>query len=593
MLQTHSTFSTTHSTKFFHAIALRHSFRRLFYVAVLLIALSGCAMSNDDGDRNTEVLFEVNGVERTVYDFEKSYVEHLIKTGRHDSRSERNSHLNKMIDDILLSQSAATSGLLDHDTYRSAIKHQQRKSMLDTYFVDQMEQEIDPLTEEDIRLAYAKRQRTVYVRQLFSKNPADLDSAWQALESGEDFVDVANRFYKTPRYDSLAGYLGPIRYFGVDDDVAEAAYSIAQGAYTPPIRSRLGYHILFAERIEFPAILTEDEFQYRKDGVQSQLRLRRQRMISSSYVYDVMNQLDVQTNREAILLLRDAIQNLDADEAIIERTTPESEDGVWTDNRVKTLADRLNPDLVLATFTIEGVPNAFTFRQYIDWLPYLSFQESKHRIGASVGRGMRNQVLYERAEAQGYEQDERVKKAIQIRATEILSQLLQYQLTMDAVHDTQKVNVPETFLSRYISSRDILLKADYWKVTAKTLNEAQEISDRIIQGEDPVQMKGYTYTKWGVIDETDSDYNLVTKSVIRTPIISYSGDQGWFVLYVEDRETEEVGVNTKIADLEGPYKVYKTIRSEVDSLRASADLEINTELFEEIYQVWSPVQSDS
>lgn len=559
-------------------------------LGVMLFALGGCALKEETESRDYQVLFEVNRIERTVYDFEKSYVEHLIATGRHDSKSERNAHLNKMIDDILLSQSAEANGLLDHEIYRSAVEHQERKSIIDVYFIDQMEQEIDPLTEDDIRLAYAKRQRKVYIRQLFSRDPADLDSAMQALETGESFVDVANQFYETTSYDSLAGYLGPISYFGVDDNVAEAAYSIPQGTYTELIRSRLGYHILFAERVEFPALLTEDDFQYRKQGVESQLRLRRQRLVSSEFVYNLMNQLDVEVNRENLLQLQNAINDLDSDAIINEEPLLESEERNWTDSRVSSLANQLDQDLVLATYTIDESPSVFTFGQYIDWLPYLSFQESKIRIGASVGRGMRNQVLLDKALSEDYAQDQRVKKALELRATDILSQLQQYQLTMGAVLDTQAVQVPESFRKRLTSSKDIVMKAAYWKVNAGSLDEAQKIVQRLSEGADPATMDGYTSPASGVMDKNESDYNLVLKSVPQTPTVSYTADQGYFVLNVEQRSIEEVGISTNVSDLERSYKVYQAIRGEVDSLRREADIEINMELFREIYEVWSPTQ---
>lgn len=558
-------------------------------VAILLV-FGGCTPKEETQSRDYKVLFEVNDVQRTVYEFEKSYTERLIATGRHDSRSERNAHLNKMIDNILLSQSAASKGMLDHQIYRSAIEHQERKSIIDVYFIDQMEQEINPLTEDEIRLAYAKRQRKVYVRQLFSQDPADLDSAWQALESGMEFVDVANQFYATSTYDSLAGYLGPISYFGADDNVAEAAYSIPQGTYTEPVRSRLGYHILFAERVEFPALLTEDDFQYRKQGVESQLRLRRQRLVSSEFVYNLMNQLDVEVNRENLLQLQNAINDLDSDAIINEEPLLESEGRNWTDSRVSSLANQLDQDLVLATYTIDESPSVFTFGQYIDWLPYLSFQESKIRIGASVGRGMRNQVLLDKALSEDYAQDQRVKKALELRATDILSQLQQYQLTMEAVLDTQAVQVPETFRERLTSSKDIVLKAAYWKVNAGSLDEAQRIVQRLSKGTDPATIEGYTSPASGVLDKNESDYNLVLKSVPQTPTVSYTADQGYFVLNVEQRSIEEVGVSTKVSDLEHSYKVYQAIRGEVDSLRREADIEINMELFREIYEVWSPTQ---
>ena len=74
----------------------------LFIVFWLLLSCSG----ESDTDRDFQVLFKVDDVERTIYEFESSYVNHLISTGKNDTEDERNAYLSKMIDDILLSKSA-------------------------------------------------------------------------------------------------------------------------------------------------------------------------------------------------------------------------------------------------------------------------------------------------------------------------------------------------------------------------------------------------------------------------------------------------------------------------------------------------------
>ena len=165
----------------------------LFIVFWLLLSCSG----ESDTDRDFQVLFKVDDVERTIYEFESSYVNHLISTGKNDTEDERNAYLSKMIDDILLSKSAEKKGLMTHPIYLAAVDYQKRKSMIDSYFVDEMDEKLEPLTDDEIRLAYAKKQRTVYVRHLYSKNKNEIEQAYDSLQSGINFVDLANTFYET------------------------------------------------------------------------------------------------------------------------------------------------------------------------------------------------------------------------------------------------------------------------------------------------------------------------------------------------------------------------------------------------------------
>ena len=539
-------------------------------------------------DRDFLVLFSVDGVERTVYDFESSYVAHLISTGKNDSNNEREVHLAKMIDDILLANSAINKGLKNHPIYQAAVDYQKRKSMIDNYFVDEMDEKLEPLTDDEIRLAYAKKQRTVYVRHLYSKNKDEIQQAYDSLESDINFVDLANKFYKTLDYDSSAGYLGPVNYFGVDDVFAEAAYSTNEGEYSKPIRTRLGYHIIFVDHITFPAILAEDEYQYRKQGIESQLRLRKQQLISNDYIHELMSELDVQTNTQNLIELREIISNLDNNSIVQETVNPENSEVIWTDNRIKKLTNSFDGNAVLTTYELDGQLQVFSFGEYLNWLPYLSFQESKLRLGASVGRGLRNQVLYELAQKRNYDEDDRVKQKVEKRAVEILSELNQYQMSIQAIKDTTFLIVPESFRDRLISSKNLLLQAEYWKIPVSSMEEAMSVKNKIEQGISPIVYPGYQRVDFSSIDNSESDYDLVRKSLIETPIIASSSQTGWMVIQVNKREITEIDTETNVNNLQRSFKVFSKIQTELDSLRSQANIDINTELFEEMYKIWSP-----
>ena len=86
----------------------------------------------------------------------------------------------------------------------------------------------------------------------------------------------------------------------------------------------MGYHIVYVEHIIFPAILAEDEYQYRKQGIESQLRLRKQQMISDNYVFELPSGLDVQTSNDNLIKLRDVISNLGNDIITQESNNPEN-----------------------------------------------------------------------------------------------------------------------------------------------------------------------------------------------------------------------------------------------------------------------------
>ena len=554
---------------------------------LFLILLLGCKEKNSETHRDFKVLFNVNGVERTVFDFESKYVKHLIKTGRNDTKNERYAFLNELIDIILLAEAGADHGLLNNQIYKSAITYQERKSMLDYYFSDEMGELLEPLSDEETRLAYAKRQRKVFVRQLYSQNVEDLTESYQRLMTGDNFIDVANDFYKTETYDSLAGYIGPISYFGVDDAFAEAAYSTNLNEFSKPIRTQLGYHIIYIEHIEFPAMLTEDDYQYRKKGVTSQLRLRKQQLVSNEYVQTLMNGLSVEADAENIMKLREIILNLEGNTIINADENPENiEEGNWTDERIQLLERSFDNEAILASYNQNGVIMEFTFGDYIKWLPYLSFQESKVRTGASVGRGLRNEVIYQLASNENYIQDERVVKDVNVRGYEILSDLYQYDLIKTALLDTSSIEVPNSYKDRLIKNRNVVIKSEYWKITTNGLEEAERIKEEINSGDLPISYDAFQMYDYQTIDQSDNDFNLIRKALVNTPVIGYSETDGWMVINVVQRDLTEVKDETSTADIETKYRVFTTINSEIESLRKEATIKVDTLLFNDIYEVW-------
>ena len=563
-----------------------------FFLVVISASVFTSCSREAPVDELDRTLFEVNGITVSVNDFQSKYVRRLIQTGRNDTKAGRYQFMNEMIDNLVLADKSDTKGLLDHPIYLKALEYQEQKSMIDYYFIDQMEEQIDPPTDDEVRLAYAKKERKVYVRQLFSLREEDLTEPFQRLENGESFVDVANDYFETEEYDSLAGYLGPVKYFGVDDAFAEAAFSTNQGEYTKPVRSQLGYHIIYVEYIEFPAMLAEDDYQYRKQGIMSQVRLRKQRLVSNNYVRDLMSSLLVEVDAESLKSLRESISNISEDQILNATQESEQESNFWDDQRIANLSTSLDQNTVLASFVLKGERTEFTFGDYLKWLPYLPFNESKNRTGASLGRALRNEVFHKLAKQEDYSNDERVVNEIRKRGYDVLSELYQTELAKEAVRDTTSVEVPKSFKERLIRNREVQVKASYWKIPVASLKEAEAMKNDIASGGLPISYDNYTEIEFGIIDPTNEDYSLVRKGLLRMPVIANSPAEGWMVFHLNEREIEDINIDMLVENLETRYKVFSRINNEIEELRNQAQITVDTLLFDEIYELKKKRESE-
>lgn len=114
-------------------------------------------------------------------------------------------------------------------------------------FINQ-EANVNDLVDE----AFNHSQKDIHLAQVFIEVPAkgdtlkayeNIQAAYRALLTGQTFTTVATQFSTDAYTKSNGGDLGFITVFTLPYEFEKVAYSTAQGSYSHPFRSKLGYHI--------------------------------------------------------------------------------------------------------------------------------------------------------------------------------------------------------------------------------------------------------------------------------------------------------------------------------------------------------------
>ncbi len=349
---------------------------------MVLLVLVACGQ--DAGDDRDQILATADGYAITVGEFERSYAQLLTSTGANDTEQARHAHLDRLIEDQQLYREAVRQGL-DRDTIAEAFENRARKRVLGGRFYEEaLLKSLPPLTDKEVRRAFLHHKQPVIARHLLYASEENAEAAHARLKAGRPFLEEAQDCFDTVQFDSAAGFLGTIRYFQVDDAVAEAAFDLDVGTFSQPIRGRQGYYIIRVEdRLRAP-IITESDYRIHKPGIASLLRLRRRRLLGDRFVRSFMEQLDVEVNPEGIRALGFALRRLE------QRVEP---DGIDLARGDQAPPIPLNPDFPLATYRQDGRQHVFTASDYFFWLPELPFAEATHRTAASVGRALRNEAF--------------------------------------------------------------------------------------------------------------------------------------------------------------------------------------------------------
>ncbi|MDA0379061.1 MAG: peptidylprolyl isomerase [Bacteroidetes bacterium] len=368
-------------------------------LAGLILVLTACGSDPGPGpDRDARVLAEVDDFAITVSWFEQTYIDFLVRSGANDSESVRFAHLEQLIDAVLLASAFEDER---RDTSSAFVEWTRRIEMeelgsrfFEVAFLDTM----SAPTEAQLRQAYLREQSKRVVRHLFFTSMAEAQASWGRLESGEPFLEEARRVYDLPTLDSLAGYLGPVGYFSVDDAFAEAAWALENGTYSEPVRTRYGYHIIQVDDVFQQALIAESAYQTRRPGLSSQFRQRRRRLEGDRFVRAFMTERDVQVNAPAIEALNSLITALDPTDEEVAGQVASGADTAWK-------AD-VDPDTPLLTWMWDGQREAFTADQYAFWFESLPQREARERTAASVGRALRNEALARAGMEEGLQDDE-------------------------------------------------------------------------------------------------------------------------------------------------------------------------------------------
>ena len=493
---------------------------------VVLLA-AGCSRSTETPERP---IATVDGLPLYEDDFKRSYVDYLVTTGQNDTQGLRRRHYDALVDAYLLGAEADRRGLDDDPELIERALRARRDLIGSRYFEMAALDSLPPVTEAEAREAFTRDNEQRVVRQLFFRDPAAADAAFARLQNGRSFLEEAQDLYGTT--DPLAGSLGAITYWQLDDAFAEAAYATPVGAYSRPVRSRLGYHIVYVEdRLRNP-VLSEDEFIRRRKGIVSQIRLRRGRLVGDQYVRSFMEAREVAVQPRALLELTRVLRGLQGE------LEPDARQGApqgFTAMEKAEIQGELPPETPLATFRLGGTTHTFTVADYLFWLDALPSKEARNRPGASLGRALSNEALALAGEAAGVQDDPAVQHELARLQRLRLSDALRRRLRADAPAAPDTARLDQLARDLKLVTRRTLV--DYWQVPYPTRAAADAGLALLAASPDRAPSQPGFATETGQdLRSVPSLASALRAAPVGRPVLAAAGD-AWAVVQVSDRQT--------------------------------------------------------
>lgn len=550
----------------------------------LLFSLYGCNSNSNSSFQpfnQGAVLSIVNEDTVTAEFFNQAYIQHIINTGRNDTRSERYQFLNSIQNDLLLAQKADTYQLLD-STYSSYMKQIERISVADRFFSSSFLDSLSLPSEEQIQAAYFNTKIKMHVSHLFFTDQKKAEYAYNRLERGVTFLDLANEIYNISVYDSTAGYLGEISYFNVDDAFGEAAYSLKAGEYSKPVRTRQGIHIIYVNHRIGNPIITQSEFEYKKKGITGLTKQRIKTLKGDAFVQSYMQSLDIQIDRNAVEQLYQALREIrprsNSDNSFL---VSQEVTAYPSNDEVEFVRQLFNQNTILASYIHLRENKLFRAEDYFKWLKTIPLEEARSRTMASIGRALRNQVFYEAGSEKGIKNDPIVQFNIDYKDKFYKSYLAKKHLSDQPLGSIKEEEMRAAFYG-FGMNRSKNRTFTGWIIKTDSFESAQSIKNEITLSEAiPSSFKSYEYFENADVRQAYELQNHILKAPLNAPVIA-NIKNNFYVLKISEQNIERVKfeeVQTQVVDR---MSKYYNVLQELKKLHQNSEITVDTTAFEEL-----------
>lgn len=354
----------------------------------------------------------------SITSFERAYLPVILYGDKFDSPGTRNQTLDYIIGDKILAQEAEKAQMDTVSILKHVTRVAEQKAIARHVYDEWVRSKIPVPTEAELRLAFDRSNKSLLVRHLFAPTKSAADSLFSILQSGSmTFEELAAHIFADSLLAANGGELGWLNWGDLDEALENAAYDAAVGAFTPPVKSQYGWHILRVDDYKKQVITSETDYLQAKPALSRRIYERREAIIGKQVLNDFMRDQQVAFNREITQPVFNAIISRRApkdDMAPEEREKP-------LEHQFATLRDELAPymDQTLVSFAGEG----WTVREFLDRLPEMDRRQFYNNLYLGTANLIRDELLSRAGYDQDYEKAADVVEEVQDRKDKILAQL--------------------------------------------------------------------------------------------------------------------------------------------------------------------------
>ena len=430
---------------------------------ILLSCVIILILSNQNFSQSLEPNVVATVGEHKIFseDFLDRYTDYLISTGINDNIAVREAILNNMINELLLYYYDDNTSIFSDLEYQKEIAWVSKQSPL-AYLKDQEVFAKINVTENELRNTFAKVNETIAASHLYAPTSEEADYLYSLVQMGVDWDNLAAQVFSDSTLRDNGGYLGYFTWGDMDPAFEESAYSLKVGEVSKPVKTDYGYSIIRLEdRIPRP-LLTEYEFQNKKNKLERIIKIKKKSESEKKYLQIIFDESKYFLNQKSLENIVNYFQLSD-----IER---------------KESNNKINPESICVEYNGMDFSEQFMVDQ-INMIPdYHKVKIKSYDALKLVIKGITiQQLLYSEVIKKGYD-----KVPIVIEKTNKLKQQLFLKYKMSKI--LSNIEVTDSSLKNYYKENLTLFKIpneiSIQEIIVEDKTKADSIFRLLLTGED-------------------------------------------------------------------------------------------------------------
>jgi peptidyl-prolyl cis-trans isomerase C len=271
-----------------------------FFLLTLLLCFWTCSENLNHKD---EIVAKVGDSFITKEDFILSYELTPRFMGTKSGNDPKQSHLQSIINRKLLASEGRKQGWLHDPQIKTVLQWKEKRAAIKELYRTVVQQNI-AISENELREAFDKYNQEIRARHLFFKSIEEATRVYEALLVGAvSFEEMAQQTFEDSILAENGGDLGFFTWGDMDPDFEKAAFALAIGEISEPVKTKWGYHIIQVIDKRVNVMATESEFDRKRSYLEKTIRKRKQDSLAHEYIKDFMQPKNVRMKGPTFALL--------------------------------------------------------------------------------------------------------------------------------------------------------------------------------------------------------------------------------------------------------------------------------------------------